>query len=319
MGYEKTDQDTSLIILKTDMNGNQIWERRYHCEYTTRAIKILAANNDEYYVAADRVIGKNNLTYGFENLLIKLDDNGDTLFQTLLEKSDDLFVADILFSGDNGVLVVLANNHGSGVELIDVTATGQVLTKTILDLYGWDIQIGEYPLGYRYLLHDHPIMQDSLRVEVLQLDVTGEIVSVYGLIRESYFGKTCFSSEEQKIFWLSSVSKGIRLTKTDLANNVILEKEFQMPGYEYDFIEGIETIGGSNYAYGYYGYDFENRKFFVLKFNGAGDMEKFYPTSLNSLIPNQYFFTGLNNGSLALIHSVDDDIDGGCYALRIYN
>lgn len=319
MGYDRTDQDTSLIILKTDMNGNQMWERRYNSEYTIRPVKILATNNDEYYVAADRIIRKNNLTYGFDNLLIKLNDNGDILFQSLLEKSQDLVTSKMVFSRINGVLVLLVGMFERKPELIEVSATGQVLTKTTFQMAPHEFQIGEYSGGCRYLMYHDNYDQDSLMVNVCQFDISGEIISWYGLIRESIAGNSCFATEEKNIFWLSSVDQGIKLTKTDLANNLILENDFQIPNSEAAFIEGIETIGGSNYIFGYNYYDnVHNSNFFVLKFNGNGDMEKLYLTSLGSLSPYTYALTGLNNGSLAIIHPIHDE-NGGSYSLSIYN
>jgi hypothetical protein len=320
MGYDKTELDTSLIILKTDMKGNRVWERRYVTEYGTIARRILVTGDDEYFVAADRVIGKNYITYGYENLLIKFDDNGDTLYQTLLEKSDNLFVSSIAFSRDNGVIVLLVPKYGIYAELIDVSAAGQILTKTPLDLHGDNYQIGEYPMGYRYLMYDCRNFPDSLRLNLCQLEVSGEIISCYRLTRQSLPGTACFSSEEQNIFWLSSDVQGIKMTKTDFANNIILEKVFQFSDSEKAYPEGIETIGGSKYAFGnYHPINKDNSSFFVMKFNDQGDMEKLFLTALASSSPYTYSFTGLNNGSLALIHPVDDGIEGGCYALRIYN
>lgn len=320
-GFIHTDLDSGMIILKTDMNGNQIWEKRYHFNYTTVPVKILAAENDEFYIAADRIIGANNLTYGYENVLLKCNDNGDTLFQTLLEEMDDFWVSNMIFSRNGGVLVLLMHsyNHRDAI-LIDISSSGQILSRTELTLSNDQTQIGEFPSGDRYLMNVNSSQIGSLSVAILQLDLSGEIIDTLFMVRENQNGMAFFAEEEQKVFWLSAEGQNIIITKTNLSNQADWMKEQPIPDYLLIGIERMEQIGDMNYALGHCGKDINTYYgICILKFNGAGDMESKHFTQLKSMPSYLIHFAGLKNGSLALIYPMDDaQEEGGNYALRIY-
>jgi hypothetical protein len=322
-GMDYPDHPATMILLKTDKLGNQIWEKRYAFDYSTRPCAVLATSHNDFYLLADRIIGDSNIFTGIENWVFKFDNNGDSVFQTVVEPVGEFMSMKMVSSRDGGVLVLMSSmNDDYRTGMAEVSENGQVLWKTYYGMKREDFQIGEYPYGQRYVMFDYPFGydgdEDSLRINGYQLDMIGQVTIGFSQVQGCLFGKACFA-EEQHFLWLGSGGQGVSITKTDFLGNIEWTKSHSLSGTHIAGIERIEPNRGSNYALGYYNNGTSrNNNLFILKFNNNGGIEKFTELSLGNIDASYVDFTGLPNGNIAVIYPVGDPATGGTSGLGIY-
>ena len=92
--------DTGLTLIKTDINGDTLWSRRY-CQNYAIGVSIICTHDDRYMILA------NSLAFGdeYDIQMLKIDENGDSLWTQVIGGFDIDMGNSIQQTDDDGFII----------------------------------------------------------------------------------------------------------------------------------------------------------------------------------------------------------------------
>lgn len=315
--------DTILNIVKTDPEGSLIYEKAYHFNFSIHATSVIATDQDEYYLVTVQYLNSYLYGYDYKTMLIKLNDNADTLFTKEIAITDYFIMSTMVRSADKGLIILLSATPINENVILEVSQNGDILSKTLAE---WGLQyfvIADYPNGSRYIMKDGPLGYDSLRAIIHQFDKSGSMIKDFFLTRDNPVGKAFFSSQENNILWLYPEGTNVGVICTDMGNHLINEQHYKVTDWYITSFYYIQQINGSNYAYGYCKEDIDSQDYHIciLKLSGNGLPEKFFNLGPTNFDHMPLCIAGLNDGRLAMVYPITDAEecdDCSCSGLWIY-
>jgi hypothetical protein len=89
------DTDTDLLLLKTDLNGNEIWTREYgDSRYSEFGYVIDISQNGDYIIGGTIIDHRNSKNNGL--MLLKVSKDGDLIWERYYEGSGYSFIANLI-------------------------------------------------------------------------------------------------------------------------------------------------------------------------------------------------------------------------------
>ena len=315
------DHDSILVIVKTDMEGNILWEKSYSFKNNILPESVVANGQDEYFLSAVLYLQGPQYVFNYDYLLIKIEDNGDTVFTKSLEKSPFSMLMKITKKQENELSIFLTQ-AGHYTEMYNVTVTGEISFNSPIHVSSNNFLVEDWQLEDWYILGNHKGTIDSSSITIMQFNPSGVPINIYYLSRGNPMGNAFFSSTANEIFWLYPDGKNVGIMKTDLENHIIEDHKYQVTDQIIIGVERIEKIDGENYAL-VYNYDKErpDQGFCVLKISGEGEITGIHFMPIPDCEPYFFRFTGLKNGSIAALYQQNDNGNcgsGSCYELRIF-
>ncbi len=241
--------EEDLALVKTDPNGNQIWEHRFGDPASSEAVTALLQSSDGNYVFAGA--GYNAVT-GYYPHVYKTNENGDVLWKTTHLFDYDIFDYALTETADGGYLMAGSSSYdftgNINTVLLKLSSDGTV--QWVSDLPN-TLKIETILAdGNEYLLWGNDLTGTALS----KTDDNGNIIwtQQYG----SGSGVDLLKTADGGYALLSNTGDGnIRLTKTDVDGNVQWEELYggSLIDYARDFkatADGSYIITGAANAEG---------------------------------------------------------------------
>jgi len=177
-----TDSYRNSWLVKTTSNGDSLWSKTYGGSQADFGFYITKSNDSGYIlVGTSASFGNGGTAYGTDIWLIKINDDGDSLWSKTYGGADDEF-SKYVYENDNGDLTIIGNtrSYGSGENdlwLVKTTSNGDSLWSQTYGGIGNEspstiIDFGDN--GYLIVGHTNSYGNDDYDIWLIQTDSNGD-------------------------------------------------------------------------------------------------------------------------------------------------
>lgn len=307
----KGNGDFDVYLIKTDADGNTLWEKTYGENNDDRGYSLQQTIDDGYIIAGVKKLG----TGKYDIYLIKTDANGNTIWEKTYGETNDDWGISIRKTNDNGYIITGATYSTSSgsfdIYLLKIDENGDIIFKNLYENSGpdWGNNV-EITQNGGFIIAGRMFTGNSADACLIKTDTNGNTVWV-----KTYGG----SGDDEGIAVLETLDGGyimvgqtnsigagyydVYLIKTDVNGNTIWVKTYGGTAYDAGYyiandINGYIIIGYTqSYGAGYY-------DVYLIKINKDGDilMEKTYGGSgddkgiyVKPVMSGGYIITGFTN------------------------
>jgi hypothetical protein len=308
-----------FIIVKTDQDGNPIWDKKYIFDLLVEPKKILYTGENEYFIAINNFFDDPNWTLTHGIIILKINESGEIISQNLLKLFGGLIYRDMILSQDGGVFVAgkALGYENQGV-LVKINSSG---VTDYINQYPFSfVNLVQYSTGGLGLLEMWHHNDDSIGASLHITDPVGN---------ELVQGKLSLEADDISIYLaedpgylVSSIrhESSLSLIKSDYNSHIDWSTPYEMVNAGSAELWGVKKIGAHYFAFGKYGA--YAGTFYFVRFDEFGKNELTFRTPLYrySFI-EEIQFTELNNGRIALIQPHESSeycFYPNCYSLQIF-
>lgn len=244
--YVVGGRNADLLIIKTDLVGNKIWERTYNflgIFYGNLGMQILETF-DHHFVISATTSSKYN-----PGFLIKIDDNGDSLWTYRFIEGEQVYFEATAEMSDHSLLVINQEEISFDPVLFQpvgkkISTTGELLKAKIYsdtslyEMYLWNWQLNEngnvHFVGTRNSVGFTMEIDDSLEIVSQQIiDSTREYYNFSNIAGQYISGEIRYGSTTK-----------LKLAKVAPVNSVIWAMDYDMASTQWTDLYWIWPIPG---------------------------------------------------------------------------
>jgi hypothetical protein len=177
-GSQEVESNIDRILLaRTDAIGNLIWQRTYGDTADNSGADVVRCPDGGFIIAANRHTPYGSSIYWFGTLLMKVDENGDSLWSTQFDSVD---VAGICLTPDGGFILSGSRPNfetlTSDLWVAETADDGTLLWEQTYNIYEEEYPVGieVAPEGY-VILGQYEEMLAELKLFLAKISHTGEL------------------------------------------------------------------------------------------------------------------------------------------------
>jgi hypothetical protein len=244
--YIVGDNNAELLIIKTDLVGDKIWEKTYDIFGSfvgNEGLQILETYDHSFLVTAATSF------YYNPGFLMKIDDNGDSLWTYRFSDNDQIYFEATAEMSDHSFLVINQEQNSFGPVLFHpigkkISSGGKLLktrifadtSEYLMNLWNWRMN-GNGNLEFTGLKNSAGFL--------MEIDTSLEIVNQQ-IIDDSreYFNFSITAGQYISGELKPGATTLLRVAKVAPVNSVIWEKDYDMPSTEWTDLSWIWPIPG---------------------------------------------------------------------------
>jgi hypothetical protein len=299
-----------FVIMKTDQDGNPIWEKKYVIDLDIAPKKILFAGPNEYYIAMDNYISHPQWAETVGILVLKINDTGEIINQNLLILNGGLIFLDMILSQDGGVIV-----SGQSMQLENRGVLAKISSSGVTDYFnrypGFFVNLLQYSSGGLGLLERWQHNNDSIDALLHITDPVGNELLQGKLSFEADDFTTCLAEDPGYVISSIRHENSLSLVKSNYDNHTDWSTVYNIADDGPIELWGVKKICAHYFTFGKYGS--YAGTFYFIRFDEFGKNELTFRTPLyHYSFPEDIQFTELNSGRIALIQPHDPSEYCGC-------
>ena len=170
--YGVAPDTKNLWLIRTDDNGDTVWTRQYGMEGLYSIASAVAITDDNHYIVG----GHTGILPDFQAYLLKLDENGDTLWTRTVGGAQTQYVQDVLQTNDSGYLFCGASNDIGNYQfyLVKTDSVGNLLWTREYGDSGWDWIYGAVEIDDGSIIFAGYSNLPAFSISLMKVDAFGD-------------------------------------------------------------------------------------------------------------------------------------------------